>query len=97
MTTLMIAARYNRNPEVIRVLLESGADVNAIDLRWNKAIVFAERNRALRGTDSFALLLQGTSKIGNTQLSHIKNSVRTFLYSPIFRHYKLQTSSTPMF
>lgn len=40
-TPLIIAAMYNRDPEVIRVLLDAGAEINAQNHNGNTALMFA--------------------------------------------------------
>lgn len=45
MTPLMIASRYN-NVEMIKILLEKGADISAKDERGNTALKYAELSNA---------------------------------------------------
>ncbi len=49
-TLLILAAQYIRNPEVISVLLEAGADANKEDDRRMAARNYAGMNEHLQGT-----------------------------------------------
>ena len=55
-TPLMIAARQNLNSEVIRFLIESGADVGVKNKEGKRALDYAEWNENLKGTDVYNLL-----------------------------------------
>ncbi|MBC7218398.1 MAG: hypothetical protein H5U36_09785 [Candidatus Caldatribacterium sp.] len=52
-TLLMWAAMLNENPEVVRVLLEAGADATLTNSLGKKAIDYARENPALKDTDVF--------------------------------------------
>ncbi|MCL2147622.1 MAG: hypothetical protein FWH52_07425 [Synergistaceae bacterium] len=60
MTPLIMAASDNPNPEVIIALLKSGADPKAQDSSGNKAIDYAEGNRAVRGSNAYSMLWEAT-------------------------------------
>ena len=49
-TLLILAAQYTRNPEVISVLLEAGADANKEDDSRMDARNYAGMNEHLQGT-----------------------------------------------
>ncbi len=49
-TLLILAAQYTRNPEVISVLLEAGADANKEDDSRMAARNYAGMNEHLQGT-----------------------------------------------
>lgn len=55
-TALMVAAFFNSEPEVIRVLIEAGADVGIKDEKGYFAINYARENHDIYGTDAFRLL-----------------------------------------
>ena len=55
-TPLIMAASSNPNPEVVIALLKSGADPKAQDASGNKAIDYAEGNRAIRGSNAYLML-----------------------------------------
>ena len=56
MTALMYAAMGNTNPEVIRVLLDAGADGKARDKNGKTAFDYAQDNEKLKGTDALRKL-----------------------------------------
>ncbi len=49
-TLLILAVQYTRNPEVISVLLEAGADANKKDKSGRNARDYAGMNEHLQGT-----------------------------------------------
>ena len=55
-TTLMRAVRYNNNPDVISMLLEAGARVNAKNKDGKTAFDYAQHNARLKGTDAYVKL-----------------------------------------
>jgi len=55
-TPLMYAAWYNQNPEVVKVLLEAGADAKLVDDFGKKAIDYAKKNEYLLGTSIYKKL-----------------------------------------
>jgi ankyrin repeat protein len=55
-TPLMYAAWYNQNPEVVKILLEAGADAKLVDDFGKKAIDYAKKNDFLLGTSVYKQL-----------------------------------------
>lgn len=55
-TPLMIASRWNNNPEILRTLIECGADVNASDNYGNTPLIMAAKRS--RNPDVISVLLQ---------------------------------------
>jgi ankyrin repeat protein len=55
-TALMLAARYNRNPDVINALLNNGANAKIKDHDGRMAIDYAEQNKNLKDTDALLRL-----------------------------------------
>jgi len=53
LSPLIEAARYNSNPEVVKILIEAGANPKVVDIYGKKAIDYADENIALRGTDVY--------------------------------------------
>jgi ankyrin repeat protein len=52
----MLAARYSKNPEDLRILLEAGADAKAKDKLGMTAFDYAKANEKLRGTEALRML-----------------------------------------
>ena len=52
-TPLMLAARYNTNPEVLQVLLDAGADATAKNGEKETAWDLIQDNEALKGTKAY--------------------------------------------
>jgi ankyrin repeat protein len=50
MTTLMYAARYTTNSEIITMLLKAGASGKAKDINGKTAFDYAKENAKLKGT-----------------------------------------------
>ena len=61
-TPLTLAAKYNSNPEILRLLIENGADV-VKSIEGERALDYAEGNKALKGTDAYNLLREETVRI----------------------------------
>ena len=59
-TPLMYATEYNSNPEILQNLLENGADAAITNYDGMRALDYAERNEALKGTDAYNLLREKT-------------------------------------
>jgi ankyrin repeat protein len=55
-TALMLAARYNRNSEVINALLDNSADARIKDNEGRRAIDYAAQNKNLDDTDALSRL-----------------------------------------
>ncbi len=55
-TPLMIAAGLNKNPKVIEVLLDAGADGRLESWVRKTAFDYAKGNPAVRNTDAYSLL-----------------------------------------
>ena len=53
---LMWAVMFNENPLVITTLLSAGADAKARDEMGQTALEYAQRNKALKGTDALRQL-----------------------------------------
>jgi len=68
-TPLMIADRHNSNPDVLRVLIENGADV-AIKINDYRALDYADENWELKGTDAYKLLRKKTLSIIGAVVAH---------------------------
>ena len=60
-TALMVAARFNSNPEAISVLLENDADVNVRDEDGKRAIDYASENENLKGTNAYEELSKASN------------------------------------
>jgi len=58
---LMIAARHNKNPEVITVLLKAGADVKAKNNDGKTALDCAKNNESIKGTQAMKELEEATN------------------------------------
>jgi ankyrin repeat protein len=58
----MYAAWFNPNPDVARLLIDKGANVNASDKDGKKALDYAGENENLKGTDVYRLLQQKTKR-----------------------------------
>ena len=52
-TRLLLAARYNENPEVLQVLLDAGADATAKNGRGKTAWDLIQDNEALKGSKAY--------------------------------------------
>jgi ankyrin repeat protein len=52
----MFAARFSANPEVIKILLEKGADAKAKDKNGKKAIDYARENPAILNSEVLSQL-----------------------------------------
>ncbi|MCL1875402.1 MAG: ankyrin repeat domain-containing protein, partial [Synergistaceae bacterium] len=52
LVTLMIAVLYNKNPEIISILLKNGADVKAKDKYGKRAIDYAREYDKHKNTDA---------------------------------------------
>ena len=57
-TPLMLAVRYNGSPEVLKLLIEMGADVSIKDKEGKRALDYADENEGLKRTDEYNLLRQ---------------------------------------
>ena len=55
-TLLHLAAMDNTNPEVVAVLLASGADAKSRDAGGCSPLDMAKENKNLKGTDAYRLL-----------------------------------------
>jgi ankyrin repeat protein len=55
----MRAAMFN-DPEGIMILLDSGADVNAVDSEGRTALFYARGNDKLKGTPAFMFMEEKT-------------------------------------
>lgn len=53
LTSLMFAARCNKNPEVIMTLLKAGADTKKKDNEGKTAFDYAQDNEQLKGTGTY--------------------------------------------
>jgi uncharacterized protein len=62
MTVLMLAADRSRNPRVIRVLLEAGADALARNRDGARALDLVAGNESLRASDAWQLLVDATAE-----------------------------------
>ena|GEM_PF-1677335 len=60
-TPLMIAARSNRDPEVISVLLQNGADASIKDNEGMSAVDYASVNARIRNTDAYQQLIAASN------------------------------------
>ena len=56
MTVLMYAAKVTKNPEVITILLNAGADAKAKDHDGNTALSYTDINDNIAGTDALRQL-----------------------------------------
>ncbi len=56
MIPLMRAAAFNQNPEVIKVLLDAGADGKAKSNEGKTAFYYAEKNEHIKDTEAYWLL-----------------------------------------
>lgn len=65
-TALMSAARSNRNPEVISVLLKNGADASIRDNEGKIAVDYAAVNTRLKNTDAYQELIAASNAEANT-------------------------------
>jgi ankyrin repeat protein len=52
----------NPNHEVLRVLIEAGADVNAIDVRGERALDYSKKNKHLEGSKALKILREMTEQ-----------------------------------
>ena len=52
-TTLMYAAYFNQNPEVVTILLKSGADGKLKDNEGKTAFYYAKDNENIKGTAAY--------------------------------------------
>lgn len=59
-TALIKAARLAKNPEIIKVLLDSGADAKITDLAGKNALVYANNNLSIRNSDAYRILYDAT-------------------------------------
>ena len=57
---LMVAAKYNQNPEVIITLLKAGADVKAKNRHGKTAFDYAQKNASLKDTDAYRQLQEAS-------------------------------------
>jgi ankyrin repeat protein len=58
MTSLMLAARLSQHPEMVQLLIDQGADVNARCNDGKKAIDYAKGNENLKDTAAYQQLLE---------------------------------------
>jgi len=56
LTPLMLAARYSPNPEILRIMLENGADVSLKSSEGKNALDYADENERIKGTEEYKLL-----------------------------------------
>ena len=68
-TPLMSAARSNRNPEVISILLQNGADASIRDNEGITAVDYAAVNARLRNTDAYQQLVAASNAAINEGIS----------------------------
>ena len=61
-TPLMIAAGNNPNPEVLKALLEAGADAKAKNNEGKTAFDYARMNEKLKDTEALRLLEEKTGQ-----------------------------------
>jgi ankyrin repeat protein len=54
----MLAARLSQHPEMVQLLIDQGADVNARCKDGNKAIDYAKENEDLKDTAVYQRLLE---------------------------------------
>ena len=59
-TPLMFAADSNSNPEILRILIENGADISIKNSEDKNAFDYADENEELKGTDVYHLLWEKT-------------------------------------
>lgn len=52
-TALMFAAEYNTNPDVLKALLDAGAEVNACDNSGKKVDDYLNENERVAGSDAY--------------------------------------------
>ena len=62
-TPLIAAAAYSGEPDVVRLLLDAGADAKAMDRTRQRAIDYARQNEHLIGTDAYWQLDAATSQL----------------------------------
>jgi cellulase/cellobiase CelA1 len=63
-TPLSIAACVNANPEVLRVLIDNGADVAIEDKIGNRALNYAEKKKELKSTEVYDIRPSSGKNLG---------------------------------